>query len=162
MAFSHLEQLISEYLEWKGFLIKRNIKVGRLAHGGWKMELDIVGYHPSDNRLVHYEPSIDALPWEQRAARYEKKFQAGREYIEAELFKWIKGTPKLEQFAVFISHPQNRHEIASGKILSIDELMKEIKAEVLKKGIMGKNAISESYPLLRTIQMALSGYYRVL
>jgi hypothetical protein len=162
MAFSHLEQLISEYLEWTGFLIKRNIKVGRLTHGGWEMELDIIGYHPSDERLVQYEPSIDALSWEKRKARYEKKFTAGQKYIKSELFKWIKGSPKLEQYAVFVSHPKNRHEIAGGRILSIDELMKQIKDDVFKAGIMGKNAVPESYPFLRTIQLTLSGYYRVL
>ncbi|HJX82925.1 MAG TPA: hypothetical protein VJ723_01130, partial [Candidatus Angelobacter sp.] len=66
MAFSHLEQLIAEYLEWNGFFVKKNIKVGPLAHGGWEMELDIIGYNPSLQKLVHYEPSIDADPWEKR------------------------------------------------------------------------------------------------
>jgi hypothetical protein len=162
MAFSHLEQLISEYLEWKGFLIKRNIKVGRLGHGGWEMELDIIGYNPLVNKLVHYEPSIDALSWEKRQARYEKKFKAGRKYVKEEIFKWIPAECNLEQFAIFISHPNNRHEIAGGKILSLDEFMKEVKDEIAKEGIMGKKAISEVYPLLRTLQLALNGYYRVL
>lgn len=162
MAFSHLEQLISEYLEWKDFLIKRNIKVGRLPHGGWEMELDIVGYNPLLNKLVHYEPSIDAISWEKREARYEKKFKAGRKYIKEEIFKWITVGCNLEQFAVFINHPKNRHEIAGGKILSLDEFIKEVKDEVAKEGIVGKRAISEVYPLLRTLQLALNGYYKVL
>jgi hypothetical protein len=42
---SHLETLIAEYPDWQGFLVKRNTKVGRLGHGGWETELDIVGYH---------------------------------------------------------------------------------------------------------------------
>jgi hypothetical protein len=58
---SHLESLIAEYLEWQGFLIRRNVKVGRRARGGWEMELDVVGFHPHSGTLVHYEPSIDAL-----------------------------------------------------------------------------------------------------
>jgi hypothetical protein len=66
---SHLESLVAEYLEWQGYLIRRNTKVGRLAHGGWEMELDIVGYHPQTQKLVHYEPSIDALSWDKREAR---------------------------------------------------------------------------------------------
>jgi hypothetical protein len=61
---SHLETLVAEYLEWQGYLIRRNTKVGRLKHGGWEMELDIVGYHPKSLELVHYEPSIDALSWD--------------------------------------------------------------------------------------------------
>ena len=52
---SHLESLIAEYLEWQGYLIRRNMKVGRRAKGGWEMELDVVGYHPQLNKIIHYE-----------------------------------------------------------------------------------------------------------
>ncbi|HTD21782.1 MAG TPA: hypothetical protein VK738_03960 [Terriglobales bacterium] len=162
MAFSHLEQLISEYLDWKGFLVKRNVKVGRRVQGGWEMELDIVGYNPLLNKLVHYEPSTDGDSWEKRTVRYEKKFKAGRKYIREEIFKWIPVDCNLEQFAVFIVHPKNREEIAGGKILSLDEFMREVKDEVAKEGIIAKKAISEVYPLLRTLQLALNGYYKVL
>ncbi len=31
---NHLEQLISEWLEFKGYFVHRNVKVGKLAHGG--------------------------------------------------------------------------------------------------------------------------------
>jgi hypothetical protein len=71
---SHLESLIAEYLEWQGYLIRRNMKVGRRAKGGWEMELDVVGYHPQLNKIIHYEPSIHALRWAEREARYVKKF----------------------------------------------------------------------------------------
>jgi hypothetical protein len=45
----HLEALISEYLEWSGFFIRRNTKVGRLNHGGWDpllrtIQMTHVGY----------------------------------------------------------------------------------------------------------------------
>ena len=75
---SHLESLISEYLQWQGFLVQTNIKVGRLGHGGWEMELDVVGFHPQLGTLVHYEPSLDAFSWEKRETRYRKKFEAGK------------------------------------------------------------------------------------
>jgi len=39
---SHLEDLLCEYYEWQGYIVRRNIKVGRLGHGGWEGELDIV------------------------------------------------------------------------------------------------------------------------
>src|SRR5882672_2600591 len=57
---SHLEDLLCEYYEWQGYIVRRNIKVGRLGHGGWEGELDIVAYHPKSNHLVHLEPSLDA------------------------------------------------------------------------------------------------------
>src|SRR5437764_13234533 len=59
---SHLEDLLCEYYDWQGYIVRRNVKVGRLSHGGWEGELDIVAYHPKTRDLVHLEPSIDALP----------------------------------------------------------------------------------------------------
>ena len=159
---THLESLISEYLEWQGFLIRRNTKVGRLGHGGWEMELDVVGFHPQSRELVHYEPSIDALSWDKREERYEKKFAAGRKYIFKDLFAWLPKDTQLQQFAVFIVHPQGRDRIAGGCILSIDELMSKIHAKVVERGPMVRNAISEQYPLLRTIQMSHVGYCRAI
>ena len=58
---SHLEDLLCEFYEWQGYILRRNIRVGRLGHGGWEGELDIVAYHPTLNALIHLEPSIDAL-----------------------------------------------------------------------------------------------------
>ena len=159
---SHLEHLIAEYLDLEGFLVRRNIKVGPLNHGGWEMELDLVGYHPVTGRLVHYEPSIDALSWTKREERYIKKFRAGRKYILDKVFPWLKNNTPIEQYAVFISHPKGRDDIAGGKILSVDELVKTIRDQVCSKGVMAKNAIPEQYPLLRTMQLSHCGYYRAL
>ena len=157
---SHLETLIAEYLDWQGYLVKSNTKVGRLGHGGWEMELDIIGYHPNTGALVHYEPSIDALSWAKREARYQKKFEAGRNYIFREIFSWLPSSTPLQQIAVFVSHPKGRDTIAGGAIISIDELMAEIRAKVMACGIMASNAIPEQYPLLRTLQLSHVGYYR--
>lgn len=159
---SHLETLIHEYLEWRGYLVRRNVKVGRLAHGGWAMELDLVGYHPKTTDLVHYEPSIDALSWSKREARYKKKFEAGRKYLFTEVFAWLPPSTPLKQIAVFINHPKSRHTIAGGSIVSVDELMAEIRTEVTKYGVMSKKAVPELYPLLRTVQLTHKGYFRAL
>ena len=66
---SHLESLIAEYLEWQGYLVKRNLKVGKRDRGGYEMELDIVGLNPKTQTIVHYEPSLDALTWDKRELR---------------------------------------------------------------------------------------------
>ena len=157
---SHLESLIAEYLEWQGFLIRRNTKIGRRARGGWEMELDVVGFHPQSGTLVHYEPSIDALSWEIREARYKKKFDAARKYMFTELFSWLPPSTHIDQIAVFYNHPRGRDKIAGARIISIDELMAEIRARIMACGPMIRNAISEQYPLLRTIQMSHAGYCR--
>jgi hypothetical protein len=158
----HLETLIAEYLESQGYLVRRNTKVGRLKHGGWQMELDIVAFHPQTQDLVHYEPSIDALSWEKREARHAKKFQAGKRYILKELFSWLSPATSIRQIAVFISHPRGRDSLAGGMIVSIDELMAEVRGKIVACGPMARNAISEQFPLLRTIQMALVGYYGIV
>lgn len=53
--FNHLEQLISEWPEFKGFFVRRNVRVGKLAGGGYEGELDIVAYHPQDKSALHIE-----------------------------------------------------------------------------------------------------------
>ena len=157
---SHLESLIAEYLEWQGFLIRKNTKIGRRARGGWEMELDVVGFHPQSGTLVHYEPSIDALSWEAREARYKKKFDTARKYMFTELFSGLPPSTHIDQIAVFYNHPRGRDKIAGAKIISVDELMAEIRTKILACGPMIRNAISEQYPLLRTIQMSHAGYCR--
>ena len=63
---NHLEQLISEWLEFKGFFVRRNVKVGKLQHGGHAGELDVVAYHPDTKCVLHIEPSIDSYDWAKR------------------------------------------------------------------------------------------------
>jgi hypothetical protein len=82
---SHLEDLLCEYYDWQGYIVRRNVKVGRLGHGGWEGELDIVAYHPKTCDLVHLEPSIDALPWTTRQPRFARKFKVGAKYIFTEV-----------------------------------------------------------------------------
>lgn len=159
---SHLEDLIAEYYDWRGYLVKRNIKVGRLKHGGWEMELDVIAYHPHTNHLIHLEPSIDAHSWAKRELRFKKKFSAARKYIFSDVFTWLDKKTPLEQVAVLISHPKNRHKLAGGRIESIDEFVSEVRSKIAETGIVAKSAIPEQYPLLRTLQLSQSGYYKVI
>ncbi|TDM51375.1 hypothetical protein [Aliivibrio fischeri] len=159
---SHLENLIAEYYDWKGYLIKRNIKVGRLSHGGWEMELDVIAFNPNTGHLIHLEPSIDAHSWETREKRFEKKFTSARKYIFSEVFTWLDENMPIEQVAVLVSHPKNRDVLAGAKIVSIDELMSEIREQVKACGIVAKNAIPEQYPLLRVLQLSHNGYFKTL
>jgi len=153
--------LISEFLDWRGYIVGRNLKVGKRPKGGWEMELDIVAYNHETRDMVHYEPSTDAQSWEIREARYRKKFEAGKRYIFEAVFPWLPSNTKLRQIAVFVPHPKNRHEIAGGAVQSIDELMAEIRQTVIAQGILAKNAIPEKYPLLRTVQLTHNGYYGI-
>jgi len=140
--------------------VKRNLKVGRGTKGGYEMELDVVGLNPKTQTIVHYEPSLDAKTWGDREPRYEKKFRLGKKYMFTEVFDWLPKSTRIEHIAVFYNHPKGRDKIAGATIMSIDELMAEIRARVCEKGPVIKNAISERHPLLRTIQMSHVAYCR--
>lgn len=126
------------------------------------MELDVVGYHPKLNKIAHYEPSIDALTWPVREQRYEKKLNLARKYMFTEVFPWLDAKTDIEQIAIFYNHPKGRDTIAGAKLMSIDELVAEIRAKVMACGPMISNAIPQQYPLLRTIQMSHVGYSRAI
>ena len=60
MATNHLEQLIAEWYEFKGYFVRRNVHVGKRTKGGYDCELDVVAFNPCEKKLVHIEPSLDA------------------------------------------------------------------------------------------------------
>ena len=157
---SHLEDLVYQYHEWQGYIVRRNIKVGRLPHGGWEGELDIVAYHPETDDLVHLEPSIDADSWKKREERFARKFRIGRKHIFRGVFPWLSKKTPLRQVAVLITRGKNRTRVGGGHIWTIDEMMCEIRKGVVHQGPMVSSAIPEQFDLLRTIQMCECGYHR--
>ena len=156
---SHLEDILFEWYDWRGYLVKRNVAVGRLSHGGWEGELDIVAYHPTTRELVHLEPSIDASSWAKREQRFTKKFRCGRKYILTDVFPWLDRRTPLRQIAVLTSRGQ-RTKLAGGDLVTMDEIASKIREDIQNKGKMVANAIPEKYPLLRTVQLFTNGYKR--
>jgi Holliday junction resolvase-like predicted endonuclease len=63
MQTNFLEEIVAEWLEYKGYIVKRNERVGRRAAGGHEGELDVVGFNPKTKHLVHIETSTDADSW---------------------------------------------------------------------------------------------------
>ena len=87
--------------------------------------------------------------------RFKKKFKAGQKYIPL-LFEEMDIPEHIEQIAVFVFASKiNKKEINGAKIMLVSELLQEIIAELSKKHI-SKQAVSEQYPLLRTIQYITS------
>jgi hypothetical protein len=156
-----LETLIAQYYDWKGWIVKKNVKVGRRERGGFKGELDVVVYHPQSGKVIHYEPSLDASSWAEREPKYCRKFQTGRDFIFKEVFPWIK-SQELEQIAVFFRVPDNRRVFQGCRAMSIDEVVKMIRDDIEKLGRMGQNAVPEQFDLLRTIQLVVCGYNKPL
>lgn len=156
---SHLENLLVEYYNWRGFIVRHNQKVGRRTLGGWEMELDIIAYDTSANKIIHIEPSLDAHTWEKRESRFLKKFEAGRKYIP-DLFPWLPAHTEIKQIAILVQAGASRRILAGATVITVDEMIADIREAVKKEGAASKAAIPEQYPLLRTIQFIVSGYYR--
>jgi hypothetical protein len=152
---NHLETLIGEWFEYRGYFVRRNVKVGRLSRGGFEGELDVVAYHPQTSHLIHVEPSIDAHPWSRREVRFEKQFAVGRKYILQELFKWLPPGIGLEQWAVVLGADTQYQTIGAGKVVPLKKLIQQITDDVRAVGPMESNAIPEIYPLLRTVQFVV-------
>lgn len=129
---THLEQLIAEYYDWLGFLVKSNVKVGKRTMGGYDMELDIIAYHPGDKRLLHIEASLDAHSWPKREERYIKKFHMGEKYILSEVFTWLPPGASIERVAIFPSIA-GREMLAGARLQSIDGFMHEVKTAFVSK-----------------------------
>jgi len=123
------------------------------------MELDVVAYKPETSDLVHIETSLDADTWEKREQRFKKKFDFGRQCIHVEVMPWLSKDILLKQEAILVSRGQ-RKEIAGARLRTVDEAIADIREFVQSVGLASSAAITEQYPLLRTIQMVVCGYYR--
>lgn len=148
---NHLEQLVSEWYEYRGYFVRRNVWVGKLPSGGWECELDVVAFHPENKHLVQIESSMDANSWEKREQRYRKKFEAGSKYIP-QMFTGIDLPSHIEQIALFGLGSRAHHaNLAGGHVWLISDLLTQI-IDVLRPLKVEKRAVSEQFPLLRTIQ----------
>jgi hypothetical protein len=153
MPVNHLEQIVAEWLEYRGYFVRRNVKVGKRKKGGYECELDIVAFHPGQKRLVHYEPSTDTNSWAKREIRYRKKFDAGRKYI-ATLFDGVVIPERMEQFAVFLYGSASVHqEVGGGRVVMVDDLIKEM-TDYLRMKRIAKEIVPEQFALLRVLHLA--------
>jgi hypothetical protein len=148
---NHLEQLVAEWYEYQGYFVRRNVHVGKRSNGGWECELDVVAFHPAKKHLVHIEPSMDANSWPRREERYRKKFDAGKKHIP-KLFAGIDIPTEIEQIALFgLGSRANNPTIGGGRVVLMSDLLLQIVGDLRSRRVE-KNAVSEQFPLLRTIQ----------
>jgi len=151
MPENYLEQLVSEWYEYQGYFVRRNIPVAKLEKGGYATELDIVAFNPMSNHLVHLEPSMDADSWERRDQRYGRKFELGREYIP-KIFEGFELPSEIEQIAVLVyASKKNRNTVGGGKIVLIQEILEEIFTHLVSTDIYSK-MIPEHLPIIRSFQ----------
>lgn len=158
MAHNHLEQLVAEWYEYRGYFVRRNVLVDKRDKGGYDCELDIVAFNPGLKHLVHIEPSMDADSWKTRERRFGRKFAAGRKHIP-KLFVGVEVPGKIDQIALLcFASTANHKSVGGGKIMLVPDLLREILAE-LKSNRVASKTVPEQFLLLRTLHFVCE--YRV-
>lgn len=152
MQTNFLEELVAEWLEYKGYIVKRNERVGRLAKGGHEGELDVVAFNPNSNHLIHIETSTDADSWAAREKRFGKKFASGAKHIKA-LFGALTLPETIEKKAIFAFGSDKNHKtVGGGQVQLAADFILEILRELKGTSFLSR-AVPEKYPILRVIQM---------
>lgn len=149
---NHLEQLVSEWLQYNGYFVRVSVQVGARAKGGFEGELDVVALNPVTQHLLHVECSLDALSAEKREERFVGKFERGRKYIK-DAFKGIELPEVLEQVLVLQFASGNVRSIGGVRLVTVREFVREM-YEGLKGTSPSSKAVPSNLPLLRTIQLA--------
>jgi len=154
MPNNFLEQLVAEWYEYQGFLVKRNVRVGRRSMGGHEGELNVVGFHPCAGRLVHAEASMDAERWDERERRFTKKFEACRKYAP-QLFGQLATKLPLEQVAVLGYGGRSvRTQLGGGRLVFVRDLLAEI-FRALTPMRIASSAMPEHFPILARVPTRL-------
>ena len=85
---------------------------------------------------------------------FKKKFNAGKKYIP-NLFSGLKLPSHIEQIAL-LGFAGKRHpsSVGGGKVIVISELLCTILKDIQAKSLR-YSAISEQYPILRTLQLVI-------
>lgn len=144
-----LEQLVTEWYEYQGCLVRKNLWVGLEYDGSYECELNVVAFHPTRHHVVHIEPMLDALNWKEREQHFRTKFQAGKKYLHR-----MFGVPSIniEQIALIVSSDdRHRRSIGGGKIVLVSDLLAEIFKKFCSFSISAY-MLPEEWPLLRTLQ----------
>lgn len=152
MQTNFLEELVAEWLEYCGYIVKRNERVGRRSAGGHEGELDVVAFNPKTNHLLHVETSTDADSWAGRERRFAKKFSSGAKHIKS-LFDGLTLPDEIEKKAIFAFGSDKNHKtVGGGKVVLAEDFILDI-LHGLKGTSFLSRAVPEKYPILRVIQM---------
>jgi hypothetical protein len=147
--------LVAEWYEYNGYFVRSNPRTRKRPNGGWDVELDVLAYLPSDRHLVHIETSGDANSWQERKDRFlNKKFILSQDEYET-----LIGSPinTIERIAV-VGWGTTKTDLNWGegiRVQLIPKLIEEITVKLQETSPL-KEAVPESFPLLRSMQMVLA------
>ncbi len=156
---NHLEQLVSEWLQYKEYFVRVSVPVGPRPRGGFEGELDVVGVNPGNEHLIHVECSLDALSWKIRNEKFAKKFERGRKYIKS-VFKGLVLPQKLDQVALLQFATHTNHEVGGARLVTGKQFIREV-FDGLKGTSPSSGAVPSTLPLLRTLQLAADAEHTV-
>lgn len=152
MPSNHLEDLVAQWYEYKGCFVRRNVLVGKRAKGGWEGELDVVVFDPKTRRIKHIETSGDSNRWDVREKRFRHKFEMGRQHIPG-LFNGLGDIGEIESIAVLSNvGGTSVKSVGGGRVVPLRVFLEPLVDE-LKKQPWLRQAVPESFPLIRTMQM---------
>jgi len=149
-----LEELVAEWYEFKGYLIRKNIKFGKRPQGGYTGEMDIVAFHPREKSMIHIETSFDADSWEKRIRKLKKKFDNAAKYYQEEFNFEKKEIQKIAIVGFYEKNLGPQSPNINLEVKPVPSLIKDICKELLKMKPLIK-AVPEQYPLLRAMQFAI-------
>ncbi len=155
MQNNFLEELVAEWLEYNGYIVKRNERVGRRARGSYEGELDVVAFNPVTNHLTHVEAEGAAASWKERECKFRRKFEVGDRYIKA-LFEGLTVPDKMEKKVILYGSNKNHRTIGGGQVVPAQDYLLEILRELKNTSFMSR-VVPEKYPILRVMQMV--AYY---
>jgi len=152
---NHLEQLVAEWLQYRGYFVRTSVQVGPRDRGGFEGELDVVGYHFGHRHLIHIECSLDAQSTALRQDKFAQKFKRGRRYIKDALKAFIGDLelPDPEQVVVLQFAGGKIREFGGARLVTVREFIHEI-YDGLKDTSPQSKAVPSNLPLLRTLQLA--------
>lgn len=149
---NHLEDLTAEWLEYNGYFVRKSVLVGKLPHGGFEGELDVIGFNPVTRHVIHIECSLDADPWVKREMRFSAKFERGRKYI-SNAIPGLAQDLTLDQVALLQFGGGERTALGGGRLLWVPDFIADIMDELARIS-PNKQAVPSTLPLLRTLQLA--------
>jgi len=93
-----LEQLVAEWYQYLGYLVRSNIVFGWGRTGGYEGEIDVVALHRQSAEFLHIETSGAACSWREHRGTFARKFQNAAQHYD-ELFPFE--TPPVQKVAIF-------------------------------------------------------------
>ena len=145
---NHLEQLVSEWLQYNGYFVRSSVLVGRRPKGGFEGELDVVGIHMGRDHLIHVECSLDANSKEKREQRFSDKFARGRKFINEVFVGLTVDADKLDSVAILQFPNKDVSRLGGGRLLHTRDLIHEIFHGLADKS-PSSGAVPANLPLLR-------------